>query len=116
MRVAVVGVCGSGKSTVVAGLRSRGFDAYDVAQEHSVVAGLWRHQSPDVLVVLAVDLETVRARRAPDWPGWIYDLQVQRLADARQHASILLSNQDVPAEVTVEKIVQAISDRSFNDP
>ncbi|HLI50394.1 MAG TPA: hypothetical protein VKU87_01280 [Thermomicrobiaceae bacterium] len=111
MRVAVVGVCGSGKSTVAAGLRARGFDAYDVAQEHSVVADLWRHQSPDVLVVLSVDLATVRERREPDWPGWIYDLQVQRLADARRHASILLSNQGIPVEVTIERIIQAIDSR-----
>lgn len=111
MRVAVVGVCGSGKSTIVDGLREQGIDAYDVAQEHSVIADLWRHQFPDFLVVLTVDLETVRERRGPEWPGWIFDLQIERLADARQHASIVVSNQDSPADATVRQIVEAINDQ-----
>lgn len=115
MRVAVVGVCGSGKSTIVAGLKDHGIDAYAVAQEHSVIADLWRHQFPDFLAVLTVDLETVRERRGAEWPGWIFDLQIERLADARQHASIVLSNQDAPPDATVQRIIEAINDRAADE-
>lgn len=111
MRVAVVGVCGSGKSTIVSALRERGLDAYSVAQEHSVVADLWRHQDPDALIVLTVDLATVRGRRGADWPAWIFDLQVERLADARRHASLTISTQDAAVTNTVERILEAIDDR-----
>ena len=37
MKIAIVGVCASGKTTLVAGLREAGYDAYNVAQEHSCV-------------------------------------------------------------------------------
>ncbi len=32
MRIAIVGVCASGKTNLVKGLRTAGFDAYNVAQ------------------------------------------------------------------------------------
>ena len=63
LRVAVVGHCASGKSTLVSALRAHGYDANAVAQEHSAVSWLWRHAEPDVLIYLDAALETVRARR-----------------------------------------------------
>ena len=32
MRIAIVGICASGKTTLVRGLREAGYDAYNVAQ------------------------------------------------------------------------------------
>ena len=37
MRIAIVGICASGKTTLVRGLREAGYDAYNVAQEHSCI-------------------------------------------------------------------------------
>ena len=65
VRVAVVGRCASGKSTLVAALQELGVDAYAVAQEHSAVPTLWQHADPDLLIYLDVDLETIRSRRSP---------------------------------------------------
>lgn len=109
-RVAVVGGCASGKSSVVAALRSRGVDAYAVAQEHSMVRDLWRHLQPDILVLLDASLATVRARRDdPNWPAWIYDTQQQRLAHARAHADLTLATDERDPESVADEIMRALA-------
>lgn len=106
VRVAVVGHCASGKSTLVGALRRGGFDAYAVAQEHSGVRWLWRHAEPDVLIYLDVPLATVRARRGEEWPRSVYDAQEERLADARTHADLML---DTSLESIADMTAHAIS-------
>lgn len=105
MRVAVVGVCGSGKSTTVARLRALGIDAYGVAQEHSGVPDLWNHAAPDAVVLLESSLESVRKRRGADWPDWIYGLQRERLANARTHSAIVIATDRLTPDETVACIV-----------
>lgn len=90
LRVAVVGHCASGKSTLVGALRHTGYDAHSVAQEHSGINWLWRHSEPDVLIYLDVPLTAVRARRGEEWPQTVYDAQEARLTDARAHANLIL--------------------------
>src|SRR6476660_778659 len=41
-RVVVVGVCSSGKSTLVGRLKTAGYDAHACSQEHSYVPHLWQ--------------------------------------------------------------------------
>jgi deoxyadenosine/deoxycytidine kinase len=90
-RIAVVGHCAAGKSTVVRLLADRGFEAYSVAQEHSSVHDLWNHQQPDFVLYLDVSLEEMRRRRDnPDWPEWIFEKQSQRLRHAREHAALVI--------------------------
>ncbi len=98
VRVAVVGHCASGKSTLVSALRRHGYDANAVAQEHSAIKWLWRHSEPDLLVYLDVPLTTVRARRGEEWPQTVYDAQEARLVDARAHADLILdsSRESIP--------------------
>ncbi len=91
MKVAVVGVCASGKSTLVSALKQFGIEAVDVAQEHSLVPYMWQVITrPDVLIFLDANVETVRAR----WPyrGEVnfVDEQVRRLAHAREHADVII--------------------------
>lgn len=107
-RIAVVGACGSGKTTIVDQLRDRGYDAYVVSQEHSIIGDLWNHREPAVLVFLDVDLETVRARRNKEWPRWMYDLQQNRLAGARAHATVTIDTGDHTIEETVNLIVRSV--------
>ena len=99
LRIAVVGHCAAGKSTLVGALRRAGYDAYAVAQEHSGISWLWRHSEPDVLFYLDVPLATVRARRGEEWPQAVYDAQEARLTDARAHADLILdtSNESIAA-------------------
>lgn len=102
LRVAVVGACAAGKSTLVAALREAGFDARHVAQEHSYVPEMWKRVSrPDVLVYLDVDYESIRARR-PRMRFQQADLAVQkrRLDHARQHSDLYVDTRELsPAEV-----------------
>ncbi len=110
-RIAVAGVCGSGKTTIVDRLRQRGYDAYVVSQEHSIIRDLWKHQDPAALVFLDIPLETVRARRNNDWPRWMYDFQQDRLADARAHATVIIETDSHSIDDTVDLIIQALKQR-----
>lgn len=102
LRVAVVGACASGKSTLVAALREAGYDARHVVQEHSYVPDMWKRVGrPDVLVYLDVDYETIRARR-PRMQFVPADLaeQKRRLDHARQKSDLYLDTGEMsPAEV-----------------
>jgi nicotinamide riboside kinase len=104
-RVAVVGPCASGKSTLAAALRRHGFDAYACGQEHSEIASLWRHLDPDVVVALDVDLETVRRRRGSDWPETIFREQLRRLALARNAADLVLDTTVLDETATQQAVL-----------
>ncbi|MEZ4519960.1 MAG: hypothetical protein R3C44_25080, partial [Chloroflexota bacterium] len=84
LRVAVVGPCASGKSTLIEALRAAGYDARHPAQEHSFVPDMWqRLVSPDVLVYLDLSYAAFRTRRPHHDPGQAYlDEQHRRLAHA----------------------------------
>jgi GTPase SAR1 family protein len=105
-RIVVVGSCATGKSTLVAALRERGFDASANGQEHSEIPTLWNHTSPDLVVLLEADLETIRARRGPWWPESIYTAQQRRLANARLAADVVVDT----ARTSVADTVQIIAD------
>jgi hypothetical protein len=112
MRVAVVGTCASGKTSVVEALVERGVDAYAVAQEHSIVAELWRHLEPDYLVYLETSLATIRRRRADSaWPEWIYDTQLQRLANARRNADVIVRTDDLDLPGVIVAVLAALAAR-----
>jgi hypothetical protein len=115
--VAVVGSCASGKSSVVAGLRERGLDAYAVGQEHSIIPDLWRHLRPARLVYLDVSLAAIRARRDdPSWPQWIYELQQERLRDARLHADVVIATDDCDLDGVIEATLAALRGETHDGP
>lgn len=101
-RIAVVGACASGKSTLIDALIAAGYEARHVAQEHSYVPHMWqRITRPDILIYLDVDYETIMARR-PHFNFQPADLTQQngRLAHARQHADLYLDTTNLtPAQV-----------------
>lgn len=102
IRVAVVGACAVGKSTLVSALREAGYEARHVAQEHSYVPAMWQRISrPDVLIYLDADYEAIMARR-PTLNFKPVDLaeQRRRLTHARQHCDLYIDTTDLtPAEV-----------------
>ncbi len=108
MRIAVVGTCASGKSTIVAELRARGVDAYIVSQEHSIVRDLWRHLNPDRLVLLDATFESVLERRGGSWPRWLYELQRERMRDACEHADLIVDTSVRTVEETVTEIISSV--------
>ena len=108
-RVAVVGPCASGKSTLVAGLLEAGVDAWVVGQEHSAVRSLWARRNPDLVIALDLELDHVRARRGQSWPANLYAIQHDRLREAFANADITLDT-GVTAEHDVLEAVLALVD------
>ena len=101
MRVAIVGVCASGKTELAKRLSARGLEAHCVAQEHSYVSELWRHEAfPEVLVYLEASLRAVRRRGRRGMVAGELREQRRRLAGARRHADMRVPTDHLcPAEV-----------------
>lgn len=112
MRVVVAGVCVSGKTTLVKSLRNLGIDAYNVAQEHSVIKKLWNHKEPDILVVLDVQMKTVHQRRMVPWGEDRLALQRKRLRDAYEHADLYIQTDELSKNEIVQIVVEHI--RRYN--
>ncbi len=102
LRVAVVGPCSAGKSTLVPSLKAAGYEARQPAQEHSFVPDMWQRVTrPDILIYLDVSYPAARHRR-PYIDGGPQRLAVQhmRLVHARDHCDYYLDTSDLtPGEV-----------------
>jgi hypothetical protein len=99
--VGIVGVCGSGKTTLIDGLKPYNIELRHIAQEHSYVAYMWlRITNPDYLIFLDCSYpETVR-RRHLDWTEAEYQEQQRRLSHARQHCHFyIFTDHLTPAQV-----------------
>lgn len=106
LRIAVVGPCASGKSTLIEALRTAGYEARHTAQEHSYIPAMWQRISkPDVLIYLDVSYEVARARR-PTLDGGPERLAVQhrRLAHARQYCHLYLDTSQLTPEQVHDKV------------
>ena len=92
LRIAVVGPCSCGKSTLTKALKAAGYQARHPAQEHSYVPTMWQRISqPDILIFLDVDYANARLRR-PHIDGGPQRLaeQQHRLRHARQFCDFYL--------------------------
>ena len=113
--IAVVGVCGSGKTTLVGSLRTLGWNARQVLQEHSYVPHMWqRISAPDVLIYLDATLETVRRRRQdPGFPRWILEQEFERLRHARQFCDLYLVTDPLTPQEVLERVLAWLSARAL---
>lgn len=105
--IGVVGVCASGKTTLVNGLKALGYQARNIPQEHSVVPGLWRRYQPEFLVMLDATLPTIRARRPVAWGEERLAEQLQRLASARSHCHLYLPTDGLSIDEVREAVCEA---------
>jgi hypothetical protein len=115
IRIAVVGPCASGKSTLIKALRAAGFEARHTAQEHSYVPAMWQRISkPDVLIYLDVSYEAARTRR-PTLDGGPERLAVQhqRLAHARQHCHFYLDTSHLTPQQVQDYVFRFLERRNF---
>ena len=110
--VGVVGPCGAGKSTLIAGLARHGVQGRHIAQEHSYVQHMWRHMvHPDLLIYLGASFTTCTRRRRLSWLETDYDEQIRRLDHAREHANLVIETDDIPAEAVLERAMAFLNDR-----
>jgi RNase adaptor protein for sRNA GlmZ degradation len=109
--VVVVGVCSSGKSTLVSKLKEIGYNARAVAQEHSYVPHLWQLSRPDVLVYLDASLHSIRERRRVRWRQQVLDEEHRRLAHAREHCDLYIPTDGLLPEDVAARVVNFLHNR-----
>ena len=101
--IGVVGVCASGKSTLIKGMESRGFRMRHIAQEHSYVKDMWKRiTNPDVLIFLDVNYPLTVQRRQLDWTEADWEEQQRRLLHARAHADLYINTDELSIEQVLE--------------
>jgi deoxyadenosine/deoxycytidine kinase len=110
MIIGVVGPCGAGKSSLVAGLKARGYLVRHIAQEHSYVPDMWKRLSnPDILIYLDVSYENTILRRKLDWTLAEYTEQLHRLHHARQYADFYLDTNSLTHEEVLLSVISFIN-------
>lgn len=112
MKVAVVGVCASGKTTLVKGLREVGIDAYNVAQEHSCIKKFWSMKQPDLLVMIDATIEAVRKRRKVSWDGERIKVQHERLRNARENADLFIQTDNLDKDAVLNKVIDFVKQKA----
>lgn len=100
LRIALVGPCASGKSTLAHYLKAAGYVVRQPTQEHSFVPDMWQKMSkPDILIYLDVSYEAYVQRRPHQDHGSVYHTEQQRrLAHARKHCDLYVDTSDLSAE------------------
>src|SRR5664279_3401851 len=78
--VGIVGVCASGKSTLISGLNERGIWTRHIAQEHSYVKNMWKRiTNPDILIFLDASYDVTIERLQLNWTKAEWEEQQRRL-------------------------------------
>jgi len=102
--IAVVGPCASGKSLLVHALQQRGYNAREVAQEHSHVPTMWqRFTQPDLLIYLDISWKVACQRRPTDAKADWWAEVAHRLHHARQHADLYIHTDRLTSQEVLEK-------------
>jgi thymidylate kinase len=113
--VGLVGVCASGKTTLGARLRARGYKVKHIAQEHSFVKDMWKKiGKPDLLIFLDATYETSMQRRRLDWTPADHNEQQRRLEHAREHADLHIQTDRLSTE-EVEALVLKFLEKAGNE-
>jgi ATPase subunit of ABC transporter with duplicated ATPase domains len=112
-RVAFVGPCGAGKSTIVRRLRELGLDARMPAQEHSGVAEMWQKLlNPDYLIALDAPNAVLRQRRPGiDLNDAVLAEERRRLAHAFTHADLMLDTSRMEEREVIEAVLRWLRER-----
>ncbi len=108
-KIAIVGPCGAGKSTLVEGLRSLGIDAKEIAQEHSYVPSMWQKiTQPDILIFLDSSYKFSTSRKNFNWSHSDYAEQVRRLHHARKNCDIYIQTDNLSPEEVLEEVLDKL--------
>jgi len=112
--IGIVGPCAAGKTTLVSALRNRGLPAKAIAQEHSHVADMWqRLTKPAVLIFLEVSYTVSLQRRRLNWTEAEYEIQLQRLRHAHQHADLRIATDELAPEQILELVLDFLVSKNL---
>ncbi len=107
--VGVVGVCASGKSSLIHELTKHGIRTRHIAQEHSYVKDMWKRiTNPDILVFLDASYKVTLARRRLNWRENDWEEQQKRLIHARQHADVYVNTDELSVEQVLKLVIEFI--------
>lgn len=111
--IGVVGPCGSGKTTLVCGLRDDGFFGKVIAQEHSYVPDMWlRITKPHILVYLDVSYTSSMVRKKFNWTEKEFQAQIFRLRHAYKHADIIFQTNDLSVKEVLNLTIFFLEDNN----
>jgi len=111
--IGVVGPCGSGKSTLIAGLEEHGYACRHIAQEHSYVPTMWQVISkPAILIFLHASFPVSTTRLKLNWQLKDYDEQFRRLSHAQEHAHIIIYTDDLTPDQVLQKALDYLKERN----
>ena len=109
--IGVVGVCASGKSTLIQGLEARGYRVRHIAQEHSYVKDMWKRIThPDILIFLDASYATTRQRRKQDWTEADWAEQQHRLRHAHTYADFYLNTDTLAPDQVLQRVVDFLTE------
>lgn len=109
--IGVVGPCGSGKSTLIAGLEGHGYRCRHIAQEHSYVKNMWQVlTAPDLLIFLQSSYLSSTTRRKLNWSVEDFEEQQRRLSHAYQHAHLVIETDELSAGEVLAQVLDFLKD------
>ena len=107
--VGIVGVCASGKSTLVAGLEAHGIRTRHIAQEHSYVKDMWKRiTNPDILIFIDASYLVTLKRRQFNWAEEDWAEQQRRLRHAREYADLYINTDDLSIAQVLNMVIALI--------
>jgi deoxyadenosine/deoxycytidine kinase len=111
--IGIVGPCGAGKTTLAESLRSWGYRARAVVQEHSYVQDMWqRFTKPDVLIFLQASCEVGGKRRKLNWTESEWEEQQRRLKHAHEHADLVVNTDPLGISEVLDLVLGYINNRT----
>lgn len=117
IKIAIVGPCSSGKSTLRKALLAAGYRNVKMpTQEHSYVKDMWqRLTKPDLLIYLDVDYPTTLIRRPHiDLGPSRVDTQNERLAHAREHANFYIDTSPLSPQQIGSVVIDFLDSQTLN--
>ncbi|MBS4024100.1 MAG: hypothetical protein KGZ96_00330 [Clostridia bacterium] len=108
IKVVVGGPCGSGKSTLVEGLKKYGINARSVAQEHSNVPHMYLMSAPDFVIFLDCSYDTITERKKVGWTREQIKDQSHKLRKMRKDCNLIIGTDDLSMEDVYIKALTAI--------
>ncbi|MEM8858343.1 MAG: hypothetical protein AAGD96_08485 [Chloroflexota bacterium] len=116
VKIAIVGPCSSGKSTLRKSLLAAGYrKVKNPTQEHSYVKDMWQKiTNPDILIYLDVDYQTTLDRRPHiDLGPERVVTQNDRLSHAREHADYYIDTSSLSPEEISQKVIDFLESHTI---